>query len=130
MLWQALHEVCRDAFGQVQAVCPREPGVPKGLQAASLGARRGVVGGAVHARSVADSRSEDAGGPHGGRGWQRLQGEACELSGGDLVLDECEHGLAKAGWVVQRCFPGAGGLVLALEQLHPVRAQWVLAGLS
>ena len=59
------------------------------------------------AGSVADRRSEDAGGPHGGRGWQRLQGEACELSGGDLVLDECEHGLAEAGWVVQRCFPGA-----------------------
>ena len=95
-----------------------------------LRARRGVVGGAVPAGSVADRRSEDAGGPHGGRGWQRLQGEACELSGGDLVLDECEHGLAEAGWVVQRCFPGAGGLVLALEQLHPVRAQWVLAGLS
>ena len=25
---------------------------------------------------------------------------------------------------------GTGGLVLALEQLHPVRAQWVLAGVS
>ena len=37
--------------------------IPKGLQAASLGARRGVVGGAVHAGSVADRRSDDAGGP-------------------------------------------------------------------
>ena len=35
--------------------------IPKGLQAASLGARRGVVGGAVHAGSVADRRSDDAG---------------------------------------------------------------------
>ena len=59
----------------------------KGLQAASLGARRGMIGGAVHAGSVANRRSENAGGPHGGRGWQRLQGDACELSGGDLVLD-------------------------------------------
>ena len=55
-------------------MCPREPGVPKGLQAASLGARRGVVGGAVHAGSVADRRSDTLAGPTEGEAGSGCRG--------------------------------------------------------